>query len=283
MGFLSKSIGILTAAGCILFLGGNAFAGGSESVAYRIDTTVTMIAQVSAQSKVELQAHSDDVNLMSQLGWFGDPDTGFRRQYSVSMPLQIDGKAYSSSEGKLSVNLLPGKHTLSYKGVDGADHTQELMVTLGNDSYRLQQTIDFADFMKSMDGQSGGAVAAGASPSTDPGDPYSGGHNGEFGPYIEPPQTGAAPETYYTYSNLAYVTCNRFNGSNGNQRYYEDHMYYRAIINFAGSDCDSAASWHCFSDYTSSRYCQNWNVDYRSSARCSLLIGHRPLYHAHYN
>lgn len=80
------------------------------------------------------------------------------------------------------------------------------------------------------------------------------------------------------------VSCNRFNGPNGDGRYYSNRFSAKALKNFKWSDCDRALlkSTKCLADYSpnvSKRYCSLYSpVHY---GQCSKLIGHSTRYHRH--
>ncbi|EUJ23159.1 hypothetical protein PGRAN_09511 [Listeria grandensis FSL F6-0971] len=87
-----------------------------------------------------------------------------------------------------------------------------------------------------------------------------------------------------SYSKGARITCNRFNGPWGNNKYYlKSENAVMAARNFLWSDCDRALVWHvqCLKDYglAKYRYCA-WE-DKSKNGKCSGLIGHGKTYHAH--
>jgi hypothetical protein len=80
------------------------------------------------------------------------------------------------------------------------------------------------------------------------------------------------------------VTCNRFNGPNGDGKYYSDRFSYQALKNFYMSDCDRALakSAACLADYlpdASKRYCSLYSPSHYG--KCSSIIGHSTRYHRH--
>jgi hypothetical protein len=82
-----------------------------------------------------------------------------------------------------------------------------------------------------------------------------------------------------------YVHCNRFNGYQGNGRYYANEASPQAIKNFFQSDCDVALarSSNCLKDYlpdADSRYCAIH--PYSKNGRCSgFIVNHAVYYHKH--
>jgi len=120
---------------------------------------------------------------------------------------------------------------------------------------------------------------------SDPNDPRLGGFVGE----TLIPHNGHNDATYKLNS---YITCNRFNGHLGDQKYYYKSAHiYQAGVNFTGSDCDNAIGFNgapCLDsdggDYDSdpaNRFCTTWAIDVNRTATCSELAGHKALYHKH--
>lgn len=78
--------------------------------------------------------------------------------------------------------------------------------------------------------------------------------------------------------------CNRFNGKNGNNKYYPK-TYPQALINFVLSDCDYALGKNpslCANDYSSDnnkRYCSAAPTS--KNGKCSTYIGHYNKFHFH--
>jgi hypothetical protein len=79
------------------------------------------------------------------------------------------------------------------------------------------------------------------------------------------------------------VACNRFNGYQGNGRYYSNEASAQAVKNFFQSDCDVALanSVQCLRDHgpASWRYCSL--VSSKNYGQCSKMKSHSTRYHKH--
>lgn len=81
---------------------------------------------------------------------------------------------------------------------------------------------------------------------------------------------------YDKYKKGDWVHCNRFNGPSTDGVHYP-HSNWRALRNFAHSDCDDAFAIRCLKDYTSETWCNGSG----GAAACSGKLGHSKKYHKH--
>lgn len=98
-------------------------------------------------------------------------------------------------------------------------------------------------------------------------------------------QKASSTDPYWSDGELGFygdrLHCNRFNGWQGDGRYYSNELSPKAVINFFQSDCDIALGSYtkCLADYTSNPFCAASPQSKQGS--CSTLIGHYNRFHKH--
>jgi hypothetical protein len=81
---------------------------------------------------------------------------------------------------------------------------------------------------------------------------------------------------YDKYKKGDFVHCNRFNGPSSDDVHYPK-TNWKALRNFAHSDCDDAFAIRCLKDYNSETWCNGSG----GAAACSGKLGHSKKYHRH--
>lgn len=200
------------------------------------------------------------IEMYTSSGWvWNEKDNQFERQvvYSNSDMVVNDEIVVTDSEGNAKVEVNDGD-VIRIKSYDGQQEVSKEVD--GVDELLINENIYVNDIIKKMDNLTV------ANDITD-GETQKIGQNDK-----ELPKKGDI------------VTCNRFNGPNGDGRYYKNKFSAKAIKNFFRSDCDRALSKYiyCFKDYLpdhSKRYCSLYSPSHYG--KCSKLISHSTRYHRH--
>ncbi|MFC4767379.1 carboxypeptidase-like regulatory domain-containing protein [Effusibacillus consociatus] len=225
-------------------------------------------------------------------GWV-ETSEGFVRTYPLSnATVSVDNQiVQTDANGNFVINnVSAGNQKVTIKHPRFNDMSVDVQVEKGKSAYlTASNKTNFLTFMEEPDStkqkdkkvKKDGTVQ----PLYDPSDPYRGGYAGEQ----------LIPDGDHNdakYGNLSYVTCNRFNGYGGDQIYYNKWKHpWAAGVNMTQSDCDvGLGSYNApclnstngdYADDPNARYCKSWSLDVKSSATCSQLSSHRPLYHKH--
>ncbi|MFD1956735.1 carboxypeptidase-like regulatory domain-containing protein [Paenibacillus thailandensis] len=246
-----------------------------------------MILPYSADFPVPSEEEKEQ---LVKTGWI-ETSEGFVRYYPlVGASIIVDEEVATTTDedGNFVVNgLVQGEHKISIEHNSVENGITKFEVISGETAnVSLTTKVNFLTFMDGSEENSDNneiSTSMSITPFAEV-TPYSGGKKGET--LIPHDDHNDA-----TYSAYAYVTCNRFNGKYGDQKYYkEEHHAIAAADNFITSDCDLAigAGAPCLSltngDYAtdaSKRYCKSWAVYQNYSATCSQDIDHKSLYHKH--
>ncbi len=210
----------------------------------------------------------------------------------------LNGKEYETGKHGIAVlkNVKAGKYEIKYQDLNGNPKTKVIRIQelKNEEEVKINEKIDFVEFLDRMEmdpkknennTSSNDQDVSIATHTFD----YSKGHDGEHIEYFEHWHTNYShTHKRAWYENNSWVTCNRFNNDDGDQYWYDKVTDPgSAWDNFYSSDCDMAtddgAPCPMFSGNGDDRYCMSWNYysDHRDSAKCSMWVGHEPLYHAH--
>lgn len=217
---------------------------------------------------------TQDRDQLVSLGWI-PVGLDWERQYMDAgrTSITIGGKTVkTNSAGQFSIDLNPGTYTVYMEGrANGTVTVIEGQTT----PVTVDIQVDFLNFED--DSHEIGAAPPDGS-IVRPAGAYDGGWDGE----VPSDHNGHRDAWYHVQS---YVTCNRFNGYQGNQWFYYKWAHkVDSMKNFTLSDCDlSAAQSLClwYDEVLGNKLCRNFKTEPLNSARCSINYGHRPLYHAH--
>lgn len=243
---------------------------------------------VEGKAEIRLEADVDKdfiktlpketIENMRKRGW-KRTEKGFAKNFpAIGMQVKIDGEETTVARdgsfvldvdkpGAKKITLSAGK-TKTEKSVDVKSGSLTKVY--------LRVNMDFHDFLARMDstdtanmvGEESDFITKKESENVDSTREKIKG-NGDFGILSTP-----------IYERGIVVTCNRFNGPDGNQIYYADHTDPQALINFVGSTCEEVletTSSVCFWDYTAWRYCLS-----DGTRNCSPLIRRNMRYHPHH-
>lgn len=169
-----------------------------------------------------------------------------------------DESEKTDSDGKVQLNHTNDKE-LVHISLEGVNEDLEQKVDLSQDNATIVKDLDISQMLSESEKDlyneqpSIGTRASSTNPY------WSVGESGTYGKRLH---------------------CNRFNGPNGDHKYYPNH-YPQAWTNFVKSDCDYALgrSTNCLADYTSNPYCAASPES--KQAKCSTMIGHYNRYHSH--
>lgn len=242
----------------------------------------------------DVEGTEEDKELLLSTGWKESLD-GYVREYPLdNAKIVIDDKEYTTdSDGNFDIDLLKGKqYQMKIKHPAFEGQSIDIDTNKGDLYVEPEIKVNFMTFMEDpsedVDNTSS-EVADTSSANKMTTMASSGAHTGGFNGETVIKDGG---HTDATYKKNSYVTCNRFNGSLGDQKYYNKAAHkVKSGVNFSWSDCDWAvgdSASPCLSptkgDYASDpnkRYCKSFSISISASSRCSIDIGHKALYHKH--
>lgn len=203
--------------------------------------------------KMEYTYKNDEKNLLKKMKkavkkdtdnrWVFKGDTLIRTVYAKKGYVSIGDKTTSiNSNGEYTFdNITPGKYKLEIKYNNEVVENKEIHVKKGLNHINVITNKSFEKTFSDMDKKKQKMIEtmkAGAKLSKYTSGPnYSNTPGGGGGGDIQIDETGEKGWTG------AYVDCNRFNGTIGNNTYYPENMWHiaQAVTNFYHSDCDYAA------------------------------------------
>lgn len=234
-----------------------------------------------------VEGSEEDKKLLAASGWTESLD-GYIREYPLEeTEFTINETKYKTdNNGHFDIELKSGDQyemKINHPSFEG--HTIKIDTSEENVHLNPIVKINFLTFMDTspeetdVEDDTKNPIASRAS------GPRTGGFNGEK-------ITKHDGHNDATYKKNSYVTCNRFNGWLGDQKYYDKSSHkVKSGINFSWSDCDWAVgdfASPCLSttkgDYAKDpkkRYCKSFSLSISGSSTCSIDIGHKALYHEH--
>ncbi|MFS0598874.1 hypothetical protein AB1L16_19395 [Peribacillus frigoritolerans] len=257
-------------------------------------TTTSAFAEDSEQVKKKLEIQtvkrliitlpenpdSSIIDMYENGGWQYNP-TSNQLEKPVTykdLEIEVDGKPYTTDDnGVVEVPVEKGygedikieTEQLSASGKNSKEDEQKLSTTVevSNEPIVIEEYINLNHILNSMGKETSNDTTENTAVSND--------QVGEMkakAPYLDDKQLPSRGRALH---------CNRFNGFQGDGKYYEDEASWAAVRNFFQSDCDVSLgkSNKCLADYGSNPYCAAKPAS--KNGHCGDIVGHANGYHKH--
>lgn len=220
------------------------------------------------EGQLPVDADAELISILKSSGWNINGNTMTKRINARNMEVQVKGKDLKADDaGVLDMDITNAEEDITI--VDNLNGSDLKVKAKKNQTTTVEKKLSFSKMLEGM----------GASSTM---------HTDNTGTVSDHGFKGFSDGEKPSYG--ATTHCNRFNGYQGDGKYYADHTSAKAIKNFAYSDCDWALSlWTvaCLRDYV------NWDEKYcagepkAKNASCSNwadinpFVEHAKYYHMH--